>query len=67
LGYLVTFNQNNAKMSFISIKEYADLTGIKRTEVYRFIREGRFDPKDIIRETRQIEVLKINENAKPKK
>jgi hypothetical protein len=54
-------------MSFISVKEYAEKKGIRVAEVYRFVREHRFDPEDVIRETKEVKVIKINENAELKK
>jgi len=49
---------------YIPVYEYALKSGKSRQEVYRLIREGRFDPKDIIKIEKTVKRIMIKKTAK---
>jgi len=51
---------------FIPIYEYAQKTGQSNQNVYRLIRENRFDEEDITTEEKTVTRIKIRKDATPK-
>lgn len=50
---------------FVPVYEYAKKHQKSEQEIYRLIREGRFNPKDYMREEITKKVLRIKLSAKP--
>lgn len=58
---------NKNKKSFVSVHEYAKANNLKRQNVYRWIREHKFNDGDIATITKKVTRIVIKLNAKPKK
>jgi len=51
---------------YIPIYKYVQLHKTSKQNVYRWIREGKFSPEDVIEEEVTVKRIRIKENAEPK-